>query len=136
MDRPTRYLHRWRIGEGGFIGDIGLREPNADELRAAGPSRLVVGVAYLHVHPLRRGLGWADLLLKEAAAWADRSGATLVLYIASFGSSPTPEAVLRRLYERHGFRALPRRRDESLYMVRPCASDSRVRSKQPSAKKR
>ena len=117
-------------GAGGFIGDLGLREPTADELLVAQSSR-VLAVGYLHVHPLRRGRGWGECLVRSAVRWADQAGVELVLYVASFGSRESSEASLRRLYEAHGFVAAPRQRGESLFMRRPCrAPDSKVRSRQ------
>jgi len=116
--RSIKLPATWSMGAGGFIGYAQLVDP-VEVPRFAPPVPVPARTAVLsvvYVHPLRRGLGWGDSLLRQALAYADRHGAP----VASW-ASPIPEPKhardgrrLRRLeyerlmawYESYGFKPI------------------------------
>ncbi len=111
----------WRIGSGGFVGSVTVMPiPDGCEATGRRRGRPMMFLTYLFVHPLRRGRGWAEELLRAATEWADRVGVDLWLYVRAYGH-PRGRATasqLREFYGSHGFRPVDGcYRDE---MVRRC----------------
>lgn len=112
----TERDHHWRIGSGGFIGNVTLQPvewPNV--LAKVQRRRPLMFLTYLFVHPLRRGLGWADELMRAATTFADRKGIDLWLYARPYGLRRTKdgrrvsyatEEALVAFYRKHGFRPI------------------------------
>jgi GNAT superfamily N-acetyltransferase len=98
---------RWVIGAGGFIGEASITPvTKRDVLAYCQKDRPLAFLSDVRVHPLRRGRGWSDKLLRAVTRHCDRNGIDLWLYAKPFGPRPRPAVDdLARLYRRHGFRA-------------------------------
>lgn len=108
-----------KVGEGGFIGRIHLRRPTAWMKRSLPQLKALPRPAYviwgLHVHPLRRGRGWAGALLVNAQKFARLTRNDLYLWVRPYGNLPDKtKSQLQTLYRRFGFERVATT-DESWY---------------------
>lgn len=114
---------RFTVGKGGFQGNLWLTKPTAELVTSlpdlANLQRPAYVVHGLLVHPLRRGKGWARILVETAQHYARAVDHDLYLwvepYTASTGSKPTvTKRQLQAFYRRLGF-SLIARTDDSWY---------------------
>lgn len=108
-----------KIGQGGFLGRIHLRHPTPWMKKSLPKLRELERPAYviwgLHVHPLRRGQGWAGALLVNAQRIARLLHHDLYLWVRPYGNLPDKtKAQLQSLYRRFGFERVATT-DESWY---------------------
>jgi GNAT superfamily N-acetyltransferase len=112
------WVKRWVIGAGGFIGEVSLAQASYCEASTFSRKgvRCVV-LTNLYVHPLRRGNNWADSLMRQAVAYADRHQLDLVLTVKPHGPHPrASRRALEEFYLKFGFEAGP-----LASMVRRCS---------------
>lgn len=105
---------RWKIGAGGFIGEVSLRSVADDDAYTGAD----VELTDLHVHPLRRGRGWGRELVQCALAHAQRRRWVVFLRAVPYGSKPASLRQLIAFYKSCGFKQL-RRGDDREYVWRP-----------------
>lgn len=108
-----------KVGEGGFIGRIHLKRPDAALIaslpRLAKLERPAYVIWGLYVHPLRRGKGWASSLLVSAQRFAKAMRHDLYLWVHPYGPMPDKtKRQLQNLYRRFGFEHVATT-DESWY---------------------
>jgi ribosomal protein S18 acetylase RimI-like enzyme len=108
-----------KVGDGGFIGRIHLKHPDAGLIESLPRLGKLERPAYviwgLHVHPLRRGKGWAGSLLVNAQRVAKLLHHDLYLWVNPYGNLPNKtKRQLQNLYRRFGFEHVATT-DESWY---------------------
>jgi GNAT superfamily N-acetyltransferase len=115
-------IERWVVGEGGFIGEASLIELSVDEHRRySRRGRFICELTDVYVHPLRRGRGWARVVVEAALDYADAEGWDVFLRVVTYGkdSQRGPHRLdvesLIAFYGRLGFVG---RRDDPRCMVR------------------
>lgn len=102
-----RLVQRWVVGEGGFIGEVSLYELSEQDVHVRGrDKRHYVELTNLHIHPLRRGRGWADSLITAALRYARRNGYCVFLRCVPYNKPRVKVAGLISLYGKYGFKSL------------------------------
>ncbi len=110
-------LYRWNCGTVQFVAEgskHGIPMPilnlAIDEDQEWQASDREVGLSFLEVFPLFRGLGYASLALKALCETADRLERTLGLCVAPYSvighenTPPRDQDALYAFYSRHGFK--------------------------------
>lgn len=101
-------IQRWTVGEGGFIGEASLIEMDPMEVtlhRRKG--RFICELTDVYVHPLRRGQGWARIVVQAAIEHADAQGWDIFLRVVAYGKKTGKQKLsteeLTAFYGRCGF---------------------------------
>jgi len=103
---PGKDLQRWVIGAGGFIGEVTLFALSEDDSYIRGrDARVYVELSDLHTHPLRRGRGWARVLLETALAHAREQGWCVFLRAIPYNSPAMNVDALIEFYKSYGFKS-------------------------------
>lgn len=111
-------IQRWTVGRGGFIGEVSLCELLPMDANIKGNStRTYVELTNLHIHPMRRGQGWATVLIRAALQHADERGWVVFLRCIPYNKPCITTTGLCKLYRQHGFKS---RKTDPREMVRPC----------------
>lgn len=106
---PGKLIQRWTIGEGGFIGEVSLFElSDEDQYVRHTSARKYVELSNLHIHPLRRGLGWSDSLLIAAISYARARNWTIFLRAIPYNKPHMSADRLVAYYKCYGFRSRAR----------------------------
>lgn len=108
---PGNLIQRWTIGHSGFIGEVSLFELAESDMYIRHTSkRTYVELSNLHIHPLRRGQGWADSLMVAALRYARQRGWVVFIRAIPYNKPRMTTDDLIAFYRRYGFRS--RRSDE------------------------
>lgn len=103
---PGMLLQRWTMGAGGFIGEVSLFELSSEDLYIKhGSKRAYVELSNLHIHPLRRGQGWADSLMTAALCHARNEEWHIFLRAIPYNNPTLTADELIAFYSRYGFRS-------------------------------
>ncbi len=103
---PGKLIQRWTIGAGGFIGEVSLFELSIeDEYVRHGSKAIYVELSDLHVHSMRRGLGWAHLLVSAALQEAQRQGWRVFLRAIPYNKPTLNRDALIAFYRGWGFKS-------------------------------
>ena len=101
------FLCRWIVGAGGFIGEITLEAMTATDHYIRGrDKRVYVELTNLHIHPLRRGKGWSDILIRKALGHAQQRGWCVFLRCVPYNKPHMKADDLIAFYSRYGFKSL------------------------------
>ena len=112
---PGPLVKRWKIGAGGFIGEVSLFELSNEDLYVRGRDRRkFVELSDLHVHPLRRGKGWGRELLSTALTHAQRYDWCVFIRVIPYAADPMELDCLMDFYKRYGFKS---RRNDKREMI-------------------
>lgn len=105
---PDLRIARWQVGTGGFMSHITIALPSGPVLEVA--RKVDLEIVELYVHPLRRGQGWASLLMHKACTYSTRQGATMGLRAQPEGYGCPRDALaygaLKQFYGGFGFRTV------------------------------
>lgn len=108
-----KLIQRWVIGEGGFIGEVSLYELAESDTYIKGRStQKFVELTNLHIHPLRRGRGWADSLITAALRYARRNGWCVFLRAIPYNKPRVRIEGLIEMYGKYGFKSTKHDRRE------------------------
>jgi len=107
---------RWKIGGGGFIGEVSLFELGEyDDYVARKAGSACVMLSNLHVHPLRRGRGWGRILVETALAHAQKKGWCVFIRVVPYNDSTLDAAGLTEFYKSLGFKSMRHDKREMLW---------------------
>ncbi len=107
---PGDFIQRWTMGAGGFIGEVSLFKLSAQDEHIAQRFPDTVELSDLYVHPLRRGKGWARILLRSAIAHAAINEWNVFIRVIPYGKEPIISLEdLIAFYKQHGFKHINRR---------------------------
>lgn len=110
-------IQRWTVGAGGFIGEVSLFHLSEYDLYVCKRYKYTfVELSNLHVHPLRRGRGWADTLMHAAIAHAEENAWGLFLRCVPYNKPLLTADELIAFYKRYGFKST---RNDPREMLRP-----------------
>jgi GNAT superfamily N-acetyltransferase len=103
---PGPLISRYVIGAGGFIGEVTLFELSPEDFYVRGRDRRrYVELSDLHVHPLRRRRGWADVLIKAALREARNRDWPVFLRAIPYNKPALDKDDLIAFYKRYGFKS-------------------------------
>lgn len=102
-------IQRWTIGKGGFIGEVSLQQLSEWDLYVRGrDQRAYCELTNLYVHPLRRGQGWARILMETALQHAQARDWPVFLRCVPYGIEPSDLQRLMAFYRSYGFKSTRR----------------------------
>jgi ribosomal protein S18 acetylase RimI-like enzyme len=105
LGMSVNLIQRWTIGAGGFIGEVSLFRLTEWDMYVRGKdTRTYVTLSNLHVHPLRRGRGWARLLMQAALTHAMDRGWCVFIRVVPYANGDAMDVdQLIAFYKSYGF---------------------------------